>query len=47
MDDVHVGVVGDEHADVDTFKDAFADEFPAASRAATPNVYEVPQVSPV
>ena len=47
MDDVQVGVAGDVHADVDTFNDAVADEFPAASRATTPNVYEVPQVSPV
>ena len=47
MDEVQVGVAGDAHADVDTFNDAVGDEFPAASRATTPNAYGVPQASPV
>jgi len=33
-------------ADVDTDTDAFADRFPAASKASTANEYPVPQESP-
>ncbi len=36
-----------EHSLVDAVSWPFADEFPAASRATTPNAYAVPQARPV
>jgi len=41
------GGTGCEHALVDTPNVAVPDTFPAASTAATPNVYDVPQLNPL
>jgi hypothetical protein len=43
IDDVHVGA---GHEAVDGLRDAMAEEFPAASRATTPKLYDVPQARP-
>ena len=43
IEDVQVGA---GHEAVETLKDVVAEEFPAASRATTPNVYDVPQARP-
>jgi hypothetical protein len=45
--DVSEGGGGAEHADVDATTCAAGDELPAASFAATENVYAVPHASPV